>query len=211
MPHLRLHLALALIGALTLTGCSDEPTVTADEFITEYTQTYCKYLIRCCASSERSYGSTSQCEAAVKGQVNELLDFRVAAGARAAFNAGGAQACLDQIGGACNTSLAAGCMLDAVTPGQSEGQDCTYSAECQSFYCVQPKKHTKGSCGGSGTGCSGLDISCSSGAYCDSSRQCLVKKIDGDACSRPQECSSGICSPSFKQCGSTPQNLCDGQ
>lgn len=203
---------LALVAGLLATApaCSDEPSVTADEFIEQYPKTFCAYVQRCCASSERS-GSTGQCEARVKRQLSEdLLDFRTTAGVKVSFNGGAAQGCLDQLAGACDTTLAAGCMLDAVTPGQSEGQDCSYSAECQSFYCVQPQKHAKGSCGGSGTGCSDLDVSCSSGAYC-SGRQCLGKKADGDLCSRPGECISGICSAGFMQCGSTVKNLCDGQ
>jgi hypothetical protein len=210
MSQLRHLVLVSTLAAFTPAACSDEPSVSADEFVNQYPQAYCAYLIRCCASSERSYGATSQCEAAVKGRVDDLLDFRAAAGAKASFNAGGAQACLDQLAGGCNATLAAGCMFDAVSPGQSEGQDCTYSAECPSFYCVQPQKHTKGSCGGSGTGCSGLDVSCSSGAFCDASRQCLAKKTDGETCSRPGECSSRICSPSFKQCGSAVQSMCDG-
>ena len=202
----------ALIAGATIGACSDEVTITAEEFVTRYAQTYCAYVFRCCDSSERSYGSPIQCQSVTEDLAKQLLDFSGAGDARAAFAAGAAQACLDQLGGAdCSVSMLAGCMTSAVTPGSDQGGDCKYSADCKSFYCVQPQQHTPGSCGGSGSGCSGLDQSCTAGSYCDGSRQCLGKKSDGDACSAPNECSSGICSPSYKQCVTAPAPVCDGK
>jgi hypothetical protein len=206
----------SLVVSLTLlvpAACSDEAELTPEDFIGQYATAYCGYLFSCCDTSERSYGSQSACQNAVKEQADLFLAFRGEEGAHATFQIEAAQQCLDRLDGAdCkDATLFNGCLADAAAAQQAEGDECTYPAECTSRYCNQPQKHTLGSCGSVGGGCNGLDLSCTSGTYCGSDGQCLGKKADGEACVRAGECTSGICSPTYKQCVAAKDPRCDGQ
>lgn len=217
MPRLHL-LTLSLITVavaliiVAATGCSDEDPITVEDFVKQYPSAFCGYVFKCCKASERSYGGENQCKVAAQELLDEAFDWRGVSGVKVTFNHVGAQSCLDKLNGAdCkDATLFEGCLFDAVTPGQAQSADCKYSAECTSFYCVQPQQHSLGSCGSSGAGCSGLDRSCAQG-YCGAGNQCLVKKKDGDQCNAPNECTSGICSPTYKQCVAAPKQHCAGQ
>lgn len=208
-------LLLGLCLALSQPGCGDE-TITADEFLATYPETYCAFLWRCCDGSERSYNSRKSCAGDVRDRLTELLAFRGEAQPKAEFLPEGGRGCLDKLeGGSCHdTTLRGGCLDDVTRALAAKGDTCRYSAECPSFYCVQPQKNTLGACGSrsvSGGSCSGDDRGCPLGTYCSSYRKCEPHKSKGTTCSRPEECDSGICTVTNHWCagaGTTP--LCDG-
>lgn len=206
--------ALALILAATFLGCSGSDELTADEFVAAYPAAYCGYLMRCCDPGERSYGSKPICEQAIAARVNELLAFRAAESQHASFLPGSAKACVDRLQSAgCgdDKKLADGCMFEVTRPLHKAGEDCTYSSECESFYCIQPQKHVKGSCGSvGGSACSGDDRACSEGSYCKDGVTCAPKLELAKPCSSGAECQSGVCSSSTKVCVARIEPWCDG-
>ncbi len=201
---------------LLLLGACGDDAVSADDFISKYPDAYCAFLWRCCDSNERSYSSTATCANAVRDQVNELLAFRDDGSARAEYLEAGAKGCLDKLeSGFCtDTTLKGGCLDDVTRAGAKTGDQCRYSAECASFYCVQQQKNTLGLCGERsviGGSCSGDDRGCPLGSYCSAYRKCETQKGSGSSCSRPEMCESGVCSASGKYCsGKGTTQLCDG-
>jgi len=203
--------------ALTLTlalGCSGEEEISAEEFAASYPEAYCGYLMRCCDPGERSYGSKPICEQAIGEAVKELLAFRESATPFASFLAKSAKSCVDRLRNLSCTddkTLADGCMFEAVSPQHKAGEECTYSSECDSSYCIQPQKNVKGTCGGSGgSQCSGDHRACSDGSFCKDGRSCLPKIEHAKPCSAGFECQSGICSSSAKICVARIEPWCDG-
>jgi hypothetical protein len=205
---------LALTLALATLGCSGGDEMTPDEFVAFYPEAYCGYLMRCCDPGERSYGSKPICEQAIGDMVKELLAFRESATPFAAFLPGSAKACVDRLKSAGCTDdkrLTVGCMFEAVAPHHKAGEECTQSSECESFYCIQPQKNVKGSCGSSGgSQCSGDSRACSEGSYCKDGRSCVPKIEHVKPCSSGFECQSGICSSSTKVCVAKIEPWCDG-
>jgi hypothetical protein len=201
-----------LMLSLASIDCSNEPS--ADDFVNEYPEAYCDYIFRCCDAVERSYGSKVTCQSAKTAEVDELLAFRDADGVHAGFLSDAAKSCLDDLKSAdCSVATGARSCLDRVTAGkQQPGGECSYSAECISYYCVQPEKHAKGTCGAAAGGsCSGDDRACQGAAFCDTSLQCLPKKAPGLMCTRGAECMSGVCSPQSKSCSGVTDPFCDGK
>ena len=207
---------LALVPVLvTLSpACSGSDEMTADEFVAAYPAAYCAYLMRCCDPGERSYGSKPICEQAIGALVNELLAFRASDTPYASFLPGSAKACVDKLqSSACtdDKTLAGGCMVEVARPQHKAGEDCTYSAECESYYCVQPQKNVRGSCGSpGGSQCSGDHRACSEGSYCKDGVSCVPKIEHAKPCSSGFECQSGICSSSAKICVARIEPWCDG-
>ena len=209
---------MILISAALVAGlaaCSDEVKLTMDDFMSRYPAAYCSYLIACCDQAERSYGSEAACKTVVEDQVSDLLAFREADEAHATFEPQAATDCLEILESKSCTedpTLADGCLDRVTRPSQQAGDDCTYSAECSSYYCIQPQKNTLGYCGSEGAGqCSGDDRSCGEGSYCSSANQCTPKIADSATCGRGNECLSGICSPSAKICVPRQTPYCDGK
>jgi len=207
------RLALTLIPALCL-GCSGGDDMTPAEFVALYPDAYCGYLMRCCDPAERSYGSKPICEQAVGTIVSELLAFRESETPFASFLAAPAKACIEKLKSAACTddkTLADGCMFDSVSPLHKAGEECTYSSECDSYYCIQPQKNVKGICGSvGGSQCSGDHRACSEGSYCKDSRSCEPKLEIAKPCSSGFECQTGICSSAAKVCVAKLEPWCDG-
>ena len=214
-PHLVLVLALATLA--TCGGGSGE--ISVDDFLARYPQSYCAYVFRCCDSTERSWGGEEACRTAVGETVDELLAFRGSTDVFATFVPSAAQSCLDRLDRlaksrdcAAEPKLVGGCAAEAVSPQHKDGEECRYSSECSSSYCVQSQKHALGTCGPTGSSnCSGDDRSCGGASYCDpNQRQCVPKLDLGKPCSRPEECESGICSPTIRVCTAKLDPYCDG-
>ncbi len=211
--------ATLFVGSLCfcLSGCSEELTLSVDDFMAQYPGAYCSYLIYCCDQAERSYGSENACKTIVEEQLNDLLAFREADTPFATFEAEPAADCLDRLlAKNCteDSALASGCLTSITRPGHTSGDECTYSAECASYYCIQPQKNTVGYCGSEGAGqCSGDDRACAAGNYCSSANVCTpkVKEEDSSTCGRGNECESGICSASAKICVPKQTPYCDGK
>ena len=197
-------LALALSG-LCATACSGGDSIEADEFISQYAEAYCAHIWYCCNKKELSYNSTANCKQTVQDQVELLLAFRKASGAYATYDGEAAQSCLDrlQLKACSDSSTVYGC-LDSVTQAQhKQSEDCTYSAECASSYCVQDSSGKKGYCGPvsvPGGNCSGDQRGCTSGTFCSAYKKCTYKGKTGDKCAGPQECESFICHQTQKVC-----------
>jgi len=203
----------ALLACALLCACSDS-AVDADAFLEQYPEAYCAYVWRCCSGAERSFGSTSSCELAIRTRLDELLAFRGVNGTAAVFIESAAQGCLDKLAGACSSELAANGCLDGVTrAGHGIGEPCRFSAECETFNCNQDQKHAEGTCGSkapAGGTCSGDDRGCDTG-FCASSRMCDHQKSAGLPCARAAECESGICTPApAKLCSNRSDPFCDG-
>lgn len=200
---------------ILLAGCGDD-AVDADDFISQYPDAYCAFLWRCCDSGERSYSATKTCSNAIRDRVTELLAFRGESEKRAEYLPGGAKRCLDKMeGGFCtDTTLRGGCLDDVTRALAKKSDTCRHSAECPSFYCVQPQKNALGHCGDRsvvGGSCSGDDRGCPLGSYCSAYRKCESQKGAGTTCSRPEECESGVCTVTNKWCaGKGTTQLCDG-
>jgi hypothetical protein len=205
-------LSPVLFGGLVWGGasCSDDSSISAENFAAEYAQAYCDYHFRCCGSAERSYGSKSQCVNQQQDRAESMLAFIAAgAGAFASFDGTKGRSCIDSLLKDGCSEVQVACLDQVTRAKHTEGEACTYSSECESFYCVQEEAGTKGYCGAQSGSCSGDDRACASGSYCDGI-QCQTKKDSTQPCGRPGECMSGICSPS-KICGTAEAPLCDGQ
>jgi len=203
----------ALIALTALAACSDD-SVSATQFVDDYIDAYCSYIMRCCdAQTERSYMTKTACEQDRRPYVERLLA-STAEGAKVTVLTDEARGCIDGLKDSdCTTATASRDCLVKVTRGQQEaGEPCTYSPECTSYYCIQPQKNIEGYCAASSGGsCSGDDRACDSGSYCDDNTlQCVPRKDTAANCNRPEECQSGICSPQ-KLCVAAPSPLCDGQ
>jgi hypothetical protein len=206
---------LGLVALSLLVACSGDSQITADDFVARYPEAYCAYVFRCCDAIERSYGSTVNCQQAVGDAVNELLAFRAEATSFATFLAAPAQSCLDRLKqSSCkaDAALIKGCAGEAVQSNHKPGEECTFSAECTSFFCVQPQKHTKGSCGQPGNAqCSDDDRACPTGNYCDlQTKQCVLQLDITRPCDRAAQCLSGICASSTHTCSARTEPFCDG-
>lgn len=207
-------LGLALLLAGLGTGCAEEE-LGADDFIARYPEAYCAYLWHCCDSAERSYTSKGTCISRIDEMVRELMAFREAATPYAEFLPDGAQNCLDTLAAkSCKTTLTGGCLSEATQALHKKDEECTYSAECSSYYCVQKQKNVRGYCGEQsviGGNCSGDSRACPLGSYCNSYRVCQGQKDPGTTCSVPEECKSGVCSATDKICANPAKlPICDG-
>ncbi|MEB2311422.1 MAG: hypothetical protein OZ928_06205 [Polyangiaceae bacterium] len=82
------------------------------------------------------------------------------------------------------------CGSPTCTAGVANAAACDGSGTCK----TTPTPCVPYACSGTacGTTCSG-DGQCHSGYYCATGGTCLAKKADGDACSAPNQCSSGNC------------------
>jgi len=200
-----------LITLTLLVGCSDD-AIGPSKFVDDYLDAYCSYIMRCCDLEERSYTTKDVCVEHRRPYVKDL----VAAEAQTSFVSlvtDKARSCIDLLKSDCKAATAARDCLLAVTMGQHKsGEDCTYSPECESYYCIQPQKNTKGYCAGSSGGsCSGDDRACDQGSFCDETNlQCAPRKLVGDICHRPEHCISGVCSPQ-KLCVTAGTPFCDGE
>jgi hypothetical protein len=203
-----------MIATALVAGCSDD-TIDVDQFVDDYLEAYCSYAMRCCDSPERSFTTKQACIDGWRSHVDELLAFRKADTSFATFVTGEARSCIDALGKECEAATAARDCLAKVTRGQhKDGEDCTYSAECESFYCIQSQKGAKGYCApvGSGGGCSGDDRACTKDSFCDTgTMQCSPKKDSGDICHRPNQCTSGVCSPQKLCVAINEKEFCDGK
>lgn len=210
----RMIFVLGGLSAL-LWGCSEEVKVSMEDFMAQYPGAYCSYLIACCDQAERSYGSENACKTVVEERLSDLLAFREADTPFATLEADPATDCLERLQAKNCTEdaeLAMGCLNTITRPGHKSGDECTYSAECSSYYCIQPQKNTEGYCGSEGAGqCSGDDRACAEGSYCSSANQCTAKIADSSTCGRGNECESGICSPNAKICVPRQKPYCDGK
>ncbi len=190
--------------------------MSADDFISQYAETYCGFIWKCCDSAERSYSSRTTCANAMQNQVTDLLAFRHEADSKGEYLEAGAKGCLDKLkSGFCtDTALRDGCLDDVTRALSAKGGECHHSAECSSFYCIQSEAGKLGFCGERaviGGSCSGDDRGCPLGSYCSAYRKCETKKGKGTTCSRPAQCESGICTASTKWCaGKGTTQLCDG-
>ena len=199
-----------------LLACSDDSSVTAEEFISQYAAEYCGYLSFCCDANEQSFNSRGSCEAAMVSRVKDLLAFQDQGAAFAAFNGEAAKGCLDRLRGrGCDDPvLLRGCLDQVTTAAHKKNEECRYSAECDSFYCVQSKAGEKGSCGAQadiGGSCSGHDSGCPSGTFCSGLRQCTRQKKGGDSCSRAEQCESFICHRTDRICVTPSRSpICTG-
>jgi hypothetical protein len=187
-----------------------------DDFVGQYADAYCAWVWHCCNSNERSYSATSTCKQAVQAQVDRLLAYRTAGSAFASFDGEAAQSCVDALTSKSCTdaTLVHGC-LDRVTQAQhKQGEECTYSAECKSLYCVPGSGGAKGYCGAvsvPGGNCSGEDEGCTSGTYCSAYKKCEYKVKAGEKCGGPNECQSFICHKSQKICANPLRKpICSG-
>ena len=202
-------LPLVLLG---LVACSDD-TISATDFVDDYLEAYCGYIMRCCDAVERSYMTSTACQLDRRPYVEQLLASK-ADGAKVTVLNDKARACIDSLGDSdCSAATTARDCLVAVTRGQqASGDPCSTSPECESYYCIQDQKDVEGYCAaGSGGNCSGDDRACAAGSYCDDGTlQCLPRKEEGQICHRPEQCQSGICSPQ-KVCVAAPTPLCDGE
>lgn len=208
MTRTLLPLPLTLV---LFAGCSDD-SIGSSQFVVDYPDVYCSYLMRCCDAVERSYTTKDACVGAVTTRVKEMVASD-AADPAVDLVTDKARSCLDALRGDCTKATAArDCLLEVTLGRQKAGDDCVYSPECESFYCIQPQKGIKGYCASSSGGsCSGDDRACSQDAYCDDATlQCLARHAAGDNCHRPEECQSGICAPQ-KICVTAPTALCDGE
>jgi hypothetical protein len=204
---------------LLLAGCSDGngDDLTVEEFRAAYKSAYCERVFRCCDADERSFGSTLSCESLVEQRLLELLRFTGASGnVYASFLPAAAKSCLEELrtAGCDYVELTEkGCAEKAVSaPQHTQGEECTYSVECDSYYCIQPAKLVRGSCGAAGgPPCSGDDRTCRERHYCDESGQCQPTKGNAERCGSGRECESGVCSPSTKTCIPRPSPFCDGK
>ena len=165
-------------------------------------------------------GGEEACRTAVGETVGELLAFRGETGAFASFIPSAAQSCLDRLDRYAKSrectkepKLVGGCAAEAVSAQHKDGEECHYSSECASGYCVQSQKRALGTCGPTGSSnCSGDDRSCGGASYCDAnSRMCVPKLELGKPCSRPEMCESGICSPTIRSCTAKLDPYCDGK
>ena len=201
----------ALVALLALAACSDD-SVSAGQFVDDYIEAYCSYIMDCCDAAERSYMTKIACENGRRPYVEELLASK-ASGAKVTVLSDKAHSCIDALKSSdCAKATAARDCLAKVTQGQQAADEpCTYSPECESHYCIQPQKNVLGYCAASSDGnCSGDDRACETSAYCDSGTlQCTPRKDMAAQCDRPEECQSGICSAHL--CVDAPSPLCDGQ
>jgi len=209
------HHVVALVVLLGASSCStSEPELTADSFKEQYPEAYCSHVFRCCDAGERSHGSAVVCQQEVTARVLDLLGFSAAPTPFAKFSAFAAKSCLDRLRQASCDDLSLiepGCAEDTVQPLHKEGEDCTYSAECESFYCIQPQKLVRGSCGApEGPHCSGDDRSCRQGHLCLGG-ECQLRKGNAAPCGGATECESGVCTPTTKTCIPRPTPFCDGK
>jgi hypothetical protein len=202
---------IVILTLFTMTSCTDD-SLGVDQFVEDYLEAYCGYLMRCCDSPERSYTTKQSCIDGRRPLVDAMLAFRNAETPFATFVTAEARSCIDVLGRDCETATTSRDCLSKVAQGQhTSGEDCTYSAECDSFYCIQSQKGAKGYCAGSSGGaCSGDDRACSTGSFCDdATSQCDPRRDPGDNCHRPEMCKSGVCSPQ-KLCVSITDPFCDG-
>lgn len=85
------------------------------------------------------------------------------------------------------------------TPGtQAFGDACMDDSQCASHACRGSEAYIEcGTCfdvGGAGDPCSGLDVVCDDGLYCDAdSGDCTAKLALGDTCGDSDECLSDVC------------------
>jgi len=208
------HARLASLLSLALTACGSENDLSPTEFASMYPEAYCSYVKRCCAFAQQSYTSTGTCQQATSDALTQLLAFRDSSTPHATFDGAQGRTCVNRLKSAKCTEdpkLIEGCAPEAVTPQQQVGDECTYSSECLSAYCIQAQKNTKGSCGtGGSSGCSGDDRACSAGSYCGSGNLCLPRLENSKPCSAASQCQSGICSPTDKICVARSEPYCAG-
>ncbi|MFH1132382.1 MAG: hypothetical protein V1754_13685 [Pseudomonadota bacterium] len=188
----------------------------ADDFIKNYPVAYCNMVFRCCDSSERSYSSKTVCENLVGGEVSNLLAFVEAPTPHAMFLSSQADLCINRLENSDCTDplLATGCLNTVTRALNKKGDECVFSAECGDFVCIQAQVGATGYCGETaivGGKCSGDDRGCPENAYCSNTRVCTDKKESSEICTSPNECLSGICSPSIKICAGKLDPFCDGQ
>lgn len=208
MSATRLALPLLALGL----ACSDE-AVTTTGFIDDYLDAYCGYIMRCCDAVERSYMTDTACRRQREPYIQALLA-STAEDAKVTLVESKARDCIKALNDSdCTRATAAAGCLAGVTQGQQQsGDDCTYSPECASYYCIQDQKNVQGYCAGSSGGsCSGDDRACDQGSFCDDTKmQCVPQVAEGQPCDRPEQCASGICAPQ-KYCVAAPTPLCDGK
>jgi hypothetical protein len=209
---LRLVKLLASLLLLSPAGCGEDSAFSAEDFIAQYSAAYCSYLIYCCDSAERSYGSQAACQQAVDAEVAQLLAFRDAPQPFASFMGTEAKACVDALKTRRCTedpTLVEGCLGRITRAAHTTGEECTYSAECESYYCVQTQQNVKGSCGIASNECNVLDLACGADQYCQANT-CQPKLEAATPCARGGQCLSGICSPTAKVCANRTEPFCDG-
>lgn len=206
---------VSMLSLVLLVGsCSGSDGVTADEFKAGYPKAYCDHVFRCCDADERSFGSSLICEQQVAEEVGELLAFSAASTAFAQFLPAAGKKCLDSLSQpSCDdvSLVDPGCASSTVQPQHKQGEECSYSSECQSYYCIQPQKLARGSCGPAGEPhCSGDNRSCREGHACVGN-ECVLKKGVAQGCGSARECESAICSATTKSCYPRPSPFCDGK
>jgi hypothetical protein len=213
-PPLLASAAVLLAAALS---CSKEEPYTVEQFVSEYTTAYCNYVFKCCKTGqELSFNSKATCEQLVDESAKEVFAYHTAGSDFATYDEAAAKSCVDtlQKTSCTDSTLLAGCITNAVHAVHTYGDDCTYSSECDSSYCIQTQKGTKGYCGqksSNGGGCSGDSRACPSGTYCSATRVCSNLLAEGVTCDREYECESGICSATYKQCLTAQSPMCDGK